>query len=421
MLHFIGKKRSRVSWSGMRPLGLLSVFLQTLLWHGCTPQFTPLKQMGPLGGLWICSLSTSIASGISTTASHLLSKQDLFPLTQWERCWMLGMGSTPLKSERRTAILPPSSLKKVRFRYKRAAMGFLASQDAYTHRYDNIIADVERKTKCVDDTLLWDDRDDLGKHWWRIIDYLILTGSNGVILHPEPEKFQFSTMSVNFTGFHLSESAVQPLPKYLDAIATFPRPANIQDARSWFGLVTQVAHYGRLTDLMAPFRPLLSPKTAFDWTPELEAAFQHSRAAIVQQIRDGVEIFDPKLKTCLTPDWSKQGIGYWLRQKHCECDSVIPGCCPTGWRVTLAGSRFLRDAEQRYAPIEGEALAVAWALDNTKFFTLGCKDLVVATDHKPLVKILGDRCLGDIDNMCIFHSKQRTLKWRFQIVHIPGP
>ena len=307
-----------------------------------------------------------------------------------------------------------------RFRYKRAPMGFLASQDAYTHRYDNIIADVERKTKCVDDTLLWDDRDDLGKHWWRIIDYLILTGSNGVTLHPEPEKFQFSTTSVNFAGFHLSESAVRPLPKYLDAIATFPRPANIQDARSWFGLVTQVAHYGRLTDLMAPFRPLLSPKTAFDWTPELEAAFQHSRAAIVQEIRDGVEIFDLKRKTCLTPDWSKQGIGYWLRQKHCECDSVIPGCCPTGWRVTLAGSRFLRDAEQRYAPIEGEALAVAWALEDTKFFTLGCKDLVVATDHKPLVKILGDRCLGDIDNMRIFCLKQRTLKWRFQIVHIPG-
>ena len=76
-----------------------------------------------------------------------------------------------------------------RFRYNRAPMGLLASQDAYTHRYDNIIADVERKTKCVDDTLLWDNRDDLGKHWLRIIDYLVLTGSNGVILHPEPEKF----------------------------------------------------------------------------------------------------------------------------------------------------------------------------------------------------------------------------------------
>ena len=88
--------------------------------------------------------------------------------------------------------------------------------------------------------------------------------------------------------------------------------------------------------------------------------------------------------------------------------------------MTLAGSRFLRDAEQRYAPIKGEALAVAWALEDTKFFTLGCKDLVVATDHKPLVKILGNHCLGDIDNMHIFHLKQRTLKWRFQIVHIPG-
>ena len=303
-----------------------------------------------------------------------------------------------------------------RFRYRRAPMGFLASQDAYTERYDAIIADVPRKSKCVDDTILWDD--DLKTHWLRVISYLELVGKNGVVLNPD--KFQFGSPEVDFAGFRITATEVRPLPKYLQAIANFPRPANVTDVRAWFGLVNQVSHYGRTTDVMAPFKPLLSPKVAFKWTPELDAAFQQSKEAIVTEIEEGVEIFDPMRRTCLTPDWSTTGVGYWLRQKHCHCDSLTPGCCPGGWRVTLAGSRFLRDAEKRYAPVEGEALAVAWALEDSRYFTLGCRDLILTTDHKPLVKLLGDRALADVKNPRLFRLKQRTLMWRYQLVHVPG-
>ena len=137
-------------------------------------------------------------------------------------------------------------------------------------------------------------------------------------------------------------------------------------------------------------------------------------------MREGVEIFDPARKRCLSPDWSAIGIGYWMHQQHCKCASLTPGYCPDGWRVTLVGSRFLRDAEKRYAPIEGEALAIAWALKDNRFFSLGCKDLVIATDHKPLVKVLGDRALDDIRNPRLFRLKQHTLMWRFRILHVPG-
>ena len=44
----------------------------------------------------------------------------------------------------------------------------------------------------------------------------------------------------------------------------------------------------------------------------------------------------------------------------------MPDCYTEGWRITLAGSRFLNGAEQRYAAIEGKALAVAWGLEQSK-------------------------------------------------------
>ena len=126
-----------------------------------------------------------------------------------------------------------------------------------------------------------------------------------------------------------------------------------------------------------------------------------------------------KKKTCLCQDWSKTRIGYFRSQKHCECSSALPDCCEDEWRIMLVGSCFLKPAESRYAPVEGEALVIAWALEQTKYFTLGCTDLLVVTDHKPLVKLLGDRTFRKIDIPRLFSTKQMTLYWTSSIMHKP--
>ena len=43
------------------------------------------------------------------------------------------------------------------YRYKGATQGYIASGDGYTRRYDEIVADIPNKTKCMDDALLWTD------------------------------------------------------------------------------------------------------------------------------------------------------------------------------------------------------------------------------------------------------------------------
>lgn len=124
--------------------------------------------------------------------------------------------------------------------------------------------------------------------------------------------------------------------------------------------------------------------------------------------------------TCLATDWSKDGIGHWLLQKHCHCDSCEPFCCHDGWKIVLVSSRFTHAAESRYAPIEGEALAVADALDKCRYFVLGCQDLIIAVDHKPLLKLFSDRSLEDIPNSRLRNLKEKTLRYRFRMEHIPG-
>ena len=48
---------------------------------------------------------------------------------------------------------------------------------------------------------------------------------------------------------------------------------------------------------MAPFRHLLKPKTKFEWTEELDKAFHLSKENIVNNIKEGVELFDINIMT----------------------------------------------------------------------------------------------------------------------------
>ena len=327
-----------------------------------------------------------------------------------------GYHSVPLREEDRylTTFITPWG----RYRYCVAPQGSAVSGDAYNRRYDEILGGVQRKTKCVDDTVLWDADDGLEEHWWRMIDFLELAGSNGVVLNHE--KFQFAQREIDFAGFRVTDNSIKPLDKYLRAIVDFPTPTKTTDIRAWFGLVNHVSHYNRLIDLVSPFRVFLGKNKKFEWNDALDAAFKKSKSAIVEAIKDGVEIFDLNRPTLLQTDYSEVGIGYFLSQKHCNCEGCSPGCCKEGWRITLAGSRFLKPAESRYSPVEGEALAIAWSLNQTKYFTQGCPNLIVKTDHKPLLGVFRSTSPDQITNARLFSLKQKTLPWSFEIVHVKG-
>ena len=202
--------------------------------------------------------------------------------------------------------------------------------------------------------------------------------------------------------------------------STIPTPKDLTGARAWFGLVNQGAYAFSMAKEMHPYRHLLKPGIPFVWTDEINDSFMKSKKVIAETISKGVRLYDLNRKTCLQTDWSINGIGFMPKQKYCHCNSDTPTCCTEGWHLTLVGSRFTTPAESRYAPIEGEALAVVYGLRQTKYYTLGCPDLHVVTDHKPLLGVLGDRSLNEIGNRRLLNLKEKTLEFSFKIHHISG-
>ena len=64
----------------------------------------------------------------------------------------------------------------------------------------------------------------------------------------------------------------------LKSIRDFPRPENLTDLRSWFGLVNQLGHFSQeITQIMEHFRPLLQNNSCYLWLPEHEQAFNEAK------------------------------------------------------------------------------------------------------------------------------------------------
>ena len=85
----------------------------------------------------------------------------------------------------------------------------------------------------------------------------------------------------------------------------------------------------------------------------------------------------------------------------------------------MEGGRFTSPVESRYAKIEEEALAMTEALQKLKYFVLGCPELVVATDHKPLVRVVQGHLSGT-SNPQLLSIVEKTRWFKFHIVHVPG-
>lgn len=293
-----------------------------------------------------------------------------------------------------------------RFRHRRGPMGFAATGDAYCLRGDTALQGMENCVKVIDDILLFDD--DLPTHLQRIRQILVRCRDHGITLNKD--KFAVAEPRVRFCGYDLSATGISAGEDRVSAIRDFPTPANLTDLRSFMGLVNQLSEF--TPDIAAaaqPLRPLMSPKRTFTWTADHDEAFNRVKEALLQP--PVLAHFDPALPVILQTDASRlHGIGYALLQDHGQGQTRLVQC----------GSRFLTDAETRYATIELELLAVVWAMTKCRLHLIGLQHFTLMTDHRPLVPILNTYTLDAVENPRLQRLKEKISPYLFTAVWRAG-
>ena len=294
-----------------------------------------------------------------------------------------------------------------RYRYKKAPQGYISSGDVYNFKTDEILVDVENHLKIVDDSLIY--ASNMADMYKDTVNFIRKCGESGMVLNKD--KFKFAVNETDFAGFTIGNGKVKPMESHVEAIRNFEEPANITDLRSFMAMCEQVAYATTIKDDLFPLRELLKKDgKQFYWDSQLSMVFKKIRNKIADNCVAGIQNFDLNKITTLETDWSQTGMGFWLWQKYCACDELKLDCCRSGWRITMVGSAFCSPAESRYAAIEGELAAIKWALHKTKAFTLGAKNLIVCTDHKPLTNILKN-LKSENESVCISRLKNAIIDW----------
>ena len=219
--------------------------------------------------------------------------------------------------------------------------------------------------------------------------------------HSECRQVALCPISRHIAGLCLSPEGYHVDPSI---IADFPTPANRTDLRSFIGMVNQLS--ATVATLLSPLRPLLRTRNEFVWSENFEHAFKAAKASLTSA--PTLAYFDPTKPTRLCTDASCQGLGFILQQQHADA-----------WLIVQAGSRFLSDAESRYAVVELELLAVSWAINKCHMFLAGMHFTVV-TDHHPLIPILNTHRLDEIENPRLQRLKTKIMGYTFKAEWLKG-
>ena len=142
-----------------------------------------------------------------------------------------------------------------RYRYLRMPRRFVATGDAYTHRYDAIYEGV----KIVDDALLYDAS--IKDYFFYVWDYLTLCANNGVAINAP--KFQLYEGTVEFAGVTTTTNSIISSAKMLSAISDFPNLTDLTSQRFWFGLINQVGWVYSVSSVIQSFRDLIRSNQKF--------------------------------------------------------------------------------------------------------------------------------------------------------------
>lgn len=307
------------------------------------------------------------------------------------------------ESQKLTTFITPFG----RFKYMRAPYGISSISEHYNRRMDAALVDMKNFRKIVDDVIIFDNN--RHEHIEHVRKLLYCCQEKGISLNRE--KFKFCQSKVPFAGFILTSDGYTISDEITDAISCFPTPSSRTDLRSFFGLVNQLAaSTNSIAEALAPLRPLLSSRNDFLWIPAHDQAFQHAKALLVTA--PTLAYFDPKKETHLYTDASTLGVGFVLMQKQQGTDGE--------WKTVQAGSRFLTDTESRYAVIELECLAIAWAVKKCHIFLSGRDHFTVVTDHNPLVPILNSHRLDEIENPRLQRLRTRLMAYNFTARWVKG-
>ena len=207
----------------------------------------------------------------------------------------------------------------------------------------------------------------------------VLTRIHQYRLWLKKSKCKFFQKELEFLGHIISSEGIKPTKERVKSVQEAPRPVNKQELQSFLGLVTYNAKFiPSLSQILQPLNLLLRKNQKWMWKSAQQNAFDKAKRFLCKPCT--LAHYDVKKPTKVYCDASPKGLG-----------ACLVHVMPSGVEQPVAyASRSLQPAEQKYAQIEREALAIIFAVRRFHQYLYG-RNFTLVTDHRPLCRIFGPR------------------------------
>lgn len=207
-------------------------------------------------------------------------------------------------------------------------------------------------------------------------------------------KCDFGKATVIYLGREVGQGQVRPVDAKISAIVGFPPPSTRKALRRFLGMAGYYRAFCRnFSAVVYPLTHLLSPSTAFTWTPECQHAFDSLKTLLTHAPVLAAPNFSKSFK--LEVDASGVAAGAVLLQEDSE--GIDHPVCYF--------SRKFAKHQINYSTIEKETLALLMALQHFEVY-LGSSavPVLVYTDHNPLTFLSS-----------MYNHNQRLMRWALVI------
>ena len=309
-----------------------------------------------------------------------------------------GFWQVPLSKESRllTTFITPYG----RFCFNKLPFGIASAPEHFQCHMNEILRDLLGVICHVDDILV--SGRDKNEHDSRLHAVMKRLEAAGVTLNKE--KCQFSCTKIVFLGHVIDANGISPDPHKTEAIQNMKSPRNVTELRRFMGMINQLNKFSpNIAHLSQPLRELLKATTMWLWTEQHEEALKKLKEEICSH--RVLAHYDVHAKTKISADASACSLGAVLLQSQ---DGVT-------WQPVAFASRSLNETD---AQIEKEALALVYTCEKFSEYVLG-KVILLETDHKPLVPLLGSKSLDTLPPR-VLCFRIRLMRFQYSINHVSG-
>ena len=279
-------------------------------------------------------------------------------------------GFWQIQMDQASAMLCTFNTPFGRYCYERLPFGICSAPEYFHRTIEQLFEGLDGVRVFMDDVVVWGV--DQKQHDNRLDQVMKRICTSGLQLNKD--KCRISQQEITFLGDKITPAGIQPGFAKVHAINELERPTNKVELQRFMGMINYVGRFiPDLSTRTASLRSLLTLKSVWQWQDQQESEWIQLKETLTKE--PVLKFFDPGRHIKISADASKSGLGGVLLQKYDE-----------DWAPVAYASRSMTDTETRYAQIEKENLALAFACERFHDYVYGLQ-FELETDHKPLVAI----------------------------------